>query len=114
MAEATKRNELKAHDQRRQTNRDLVSYDTVVTHSRDITIDVRLVDLSPRGFHARCGPARFERGEPVSLHLPSIGMIDAKVMWSLRGCFGAQFNLPIDARSYLDLLAGIRSGTVKD
>jgi hypothetical protein len=30
-------------------------------------------------------------------------------MWSVRGCFGGQFQLPIDARTYLDLLAQVRA-----
>jgi hypothetical protein len=114
MAEAAKKIELTAHAQRRQTARDLVDFDTIVVRSRNIPVDIRLVDLSPKGFHARCGPARFERGETVSLRLPLVGMVEARVMWSLRGCFGSQFLLPIDARTYLDLLAGIRSGAIRE
>ena len=114
MAEAAKKTELTAHDQRRQTAGDLVDFDTVVARVGNILIDVRLVDISPRGFHARCGPARFERGELVSLRLPLVDMVEGKVMWSLRGCFGGQFNLPVDARTYLDLLAGLRDGSFRD
>ena len=114
MAEVAKQTDLTGYAQRRQTARDLVDFDTMVLRPGNVRLDVRLVDLSPKGFHARCGAARFERGEPVSLRLPLVGLVQARVMWSLRGCFGCQFIVPVDARAYLDLLAIVRAESAKD
>jgi len=92
--------------QRRVVSRDSLSYQTSIERPRGTQpIEVEIVDLSIWGFQARCGFARFDRGEPVRLNLPLIGLQDAQVRWSLRGCFGAQFHQPVDARAYLDVLA---------
>lgn len=96
-------------NQRRTTGRDPVDHETIVLRPGEVRIDVRLIDLSARGFHARCGLARFDRGESIRLQLPLVSTLPARVMWSVRGCFGGQFQLPIDARTYLDLLAQVRA-----
>lgn len=113
MADPARQAELTSHAQRRQTARDLVDYDTIIIRPGNVRRDVQLVDISPKGFHARCGLERFERGESVSLRLPLIGLVQGRVMWSLRGCFGGQFILPVDARAYLDCLVLLRAGTGK-
>lgn len=100
--------------QRRQTERDLVDYKTMIIRTGNLRRDVDLVDISPKGFHARCGEERFERGEAVSLLLPLLGIVPGSVMWSMRGCFGSQFFLPIDARAYLDCLDRLREGSTRD
>ena len=100
--------------QRRQTQRDLVDYKTALLRPGNLRRDVQLVDISPMGFHARCGTDGFERGEAVSILLPLVGIVKARVMWSLKGCFGGQFLLPIDARADLDCLARLREGSTRD
>jgi|GEM_PF-1080399 len=114
MAETARRYELTSHAQRRQTSRDLVDFDTVIIRPGNVRRDIKLVDISARGFHARCGHERFERGESISLRLPIVGIAHGRVMWSLRGCVGGQFLLPIDARTYLDCLAELRESTKRD
>ncbi|MBB5986338.1 PilZ domain-containing protein [Sphingobium lignivorans] len=94
--------------QRRETTRDLVDFPTSIERG-EIRLDVRLIDVSARGFHARCSDARFVRGEAVSVWLPQCGLVQARVMWGLRGCFGAQFMVPIDPRTYPDILAALRA-----
>ncbi|MCW2411884.1 MULTISPECIES: hypothetical protein [unclassified Sphingobium] len=101
------RSEL-SHSRRRVVSRDAISFQTHVSRPRGADpVEVELIDFSVWGFQARCGFARFERGEPVALRLPLITTQDAQIRWSLRGCFGAQFLQPIDARAYLDILARI-------
>jgi hypothetical protein len=100
--------------QRRQTQRDLVDYKTAIIRPGNLRREVQLVDISPLGFHAKCGGEQFTRGESVSLLLPLIGIVKGRVMWSLRGCFGAQFLVPVDARAYLDCLGKLNEGSSRD
>lgn len=96
------------HPQRRQTARDLIEYDTTILRPGTPVKDVRLIDISPKGFHARSAGPVMERGEALEVMLPLLGPVPARTMWGLRGCFGAQFVVPIDARAYLDVLATAR------
>ncbi len=114
MTEVAKQVDSRAPAQRRHVGRDLIDFETVLVRNGSRQIKTRLVDLSPKGFHARSGDARFERGEIIGLRLPLVGILPGRVMWGLKGCFGAQFSVPIDARSYLDLLAQIRIDTPGD
>ncbi len=111
MAETKKQIDEQAHGQRRQIARDLIDFETSLIRGGGKQIAVHLVDLSPKGFHARTAASRFERGEVVSLRLPIIGLVPGRVMWGLKGCFGAQFSIPIDARHYLELIARIGTET---
>lgn len=111
MAETNAKIEQQTHAQRRQVARDLIDVETILIRNGAKQLTVRLVDLSPKGFHARSGAARFERGEVVTLDLPLVGLMPGRVMWGLKGCFGAQFSVPIDARIYQVLLAQIGSDT---
>lgn len=94
-----------AREFRRTVNRDRLSYGAQVFRPGGIEVGVSLIDLSCKGFQASCGSARFARGETVQIALPLVEMVSCRVMWSLPGCFGAQFMIPIDARGYLDMLA---------
>ncbi len=114
MTEPAKKFEQEAHAQRRQASRDLVDLDAPLIRNGSRQMMVRLVDISPKGFHARSSEMRFERGEIISLHLPLIGILPGRVMWGLKGCFGAQFSVPIDARHYLELMERIRRETPGD
>ena len=96
---------------RRQVARDLVDLETVLIRNGGDEGPVRLVDLSRKGFHARCADLRFARGDVVTLRLPLVGFIPGRVMWGLKGCFGCQFSVPLDERTYLRLLARIRAQT---
>lgn len=94
--------------QRRQAKRDTVDHHTQVLLPGHPPLDVHVIDISPNGFHARCTQRQFQRGESLALRLPLVGLVQARVMWGLRGCFGCQFLVPVDARRYLDVLATIR------
>ncbi len=94
-----------AREFRRTVNRDRLSYGAQVFRPGGIEVGVSLIDLSCKGFQASCGSARFARGESIQIALPLVEMVSCRIMWSLPGCFGAQFMIPIDARGYLDMLA---------
>lgn len=98
---------------RRTVNRDRLAYSVQVSRPGADTVEVSLIDLSCKGFQASCGKARFARGETVQVALPLMDLLHCRIMWSLPGCFGAQFMIPIDARSYLDMLAVMREGDEK-
>jgi hypothetical protein len=94
--------------QRRQTSREMVDLPTRASRPGREPLPVRLVDLSPFGLHARFQGGSFQRGEHLQIALPLVGEVRGQVMWGLKGCFGCKFALPIDARTYLRLLAAIR------
>ena len=63
-----------------------------------------VVNISPGGLMARCD-AGHEPGAAIRVTLPMLGQVAARVRWSLGGRIGCQFDKPIDAREYRDLLA---------
>lgn len=90
---------------RRTVNRDRLTYTAQVIRPGGIRIDISLIDLSCKGYQASCASVRFARGESIQIALPLVETLNCRIMWSLPGCFGAQFMIPIDARRYLDMLA---------
>ena len=98
MADAAKDYGRQLQPQRRQANRDAVDHDTQLRLPGHPPLNVHVIDISPSGLHARCSERQF----------PLVGLVQARVMWGLRGCFGCQFLVPVDARCYLDVLAAIR------
>ncbi|MBT2187701.1 PilZ domain-containing protein [Sphingobium nicotianae] len=109
MAEPAKKFE-QGQEQRRQSVREPVDLPTSVVRRGREPQPVRLVDISPFGLHARFHGNSFARGEHLHIELPLIGPVKAQVMWGLKGCFGCKFLMPIDARTFLRLLAAMRSG----
>ncbi|OJY71121.1 MAG: hypothetical protein BGP16_10995 [Sphingobium sp. 66-54] len=111
MPETARQADEHQHASRRQVARDLVDLGTVLIRNGGDEVAVRLVDLSRKGFHARCASPQFARGDVVTVRLPLVGFIPGRVMWGLKGCFGCQFSVPLDERTYLRLLARIRAQT---
>lgn len=114
MSETAQQEDERARTARREIARDLVDLETMLIRNGGVEMIVRLVDLSHKGFHARCATARFDRGDVVTLDLPLIGFTPGRVMWGLKDCFGCQFSRPIDAPTYDALLAQIRAETPHD
>jgi hypothetical protein len=63
-------------------------------HERFV-MQVDVVDCSPQGFRAYC-EAAVRIGNWVSLDVPGLGVVEAKVIWRKDGQIGAQFVRPID------------------
>ena len=58
---------------------------------------VRVLDLSPSGVRARCRIV-LSAGKVVSIAVPGVGLVPARVMWAAGGEFGAKFLRPVDLR----------------
>lgn len=90
-------------------DRDRVCLETIITDGSGKQASVRLVDISPGGFHARAD-LDLRKHQIIRVILPLVGDVRARVMWSLIGCFGAQFFDSVGEREYPRLLATIKTG----
>jgi hypothetical protein len=95
------------HDERRRAQRDDVDFPTVATRRWTETFDIRLLNISPMGFHAR-GKVEFERDQKLSIRLPIIGELEGQTAWALTGCCGGWFLNPMSGTLYQEVLAAIR------
>ena len=59
------------------------------------SLEIRMLDLSPLGFRARCD-ARLLPGSGVTLEIPGLGAVEAQVEWQRGDEFGAHFFTAID------------------
>jgi hypothetical protein len=106
-AERLKRlNEL--HEERRRAPRDDVDFPTTATRGWTEKFDVRLLNISPMGFHARA-KAEFERGQKLRIHIPVVGDMEGQIAWALTGCCGGWFVDPMSPETYEAVLAAIAS-----
>lgn len=80
----------------RERSRCRLQVPAVVTTS-DGTLKVHVLDLSGEGFGATCS-GRISRGHMVTLQVPEIGLVPARVMWTRAERFGAKFLRPFDLR----------------
>ncbi|MCE7798218.1 hypothetical protein LWE61_16900 [Sphingobium sufflavum] len=96
------------HDERRRAQRDDIDYPTSATRGWTETFDIRLLNLSPMGFHAR-GKVTFERDQKLRILLPVVGEVEGQVAWALTGCCGGWFINPIEADLYAKVLATIEA-----
>ena len=81
--------------QERRTERLSVEERTELRHR--YAIEVRVRDLSTRGFMAECDE-RVEIGSAVSLEVPGIGSVQAQVRWQIGSRMGGMFLDPISLR----------------
>jgi hypothetical protein len=96
------------HDERRRAQRDDVDFPTIATRRWTEQFDVRLLNISPMGFHAR-GKAEFARDDKLRITLPIVGEVEGQVAWALTGCCGGWFIKGIPAEVYPDVLAAIQA-----
>jgi hypothetical protein len=59
------------------------------------TTQVDILDVSEHGFRAS-GEVSFRIGSLVSLRIPGLGWVDARIVWQHLQQFGARFDVPID------------------
>lgn len=81
-----------SHYRERRTDRVPVDGSTELRHRYSIEVKVR--DVSTRGFMAECVEA-VEIGSNVSLDVPGLGPVHAQVRWQLGHCMGGMFLDPI-------------------
>lgn len=94
------------HEERRRAPRDDVDFPTVAQRGWTETFDVRLLNISPMGFHARA-KVEFDRGQKLRIQLPVVGEIEGQVAWALTGCCGGWFLEPMSPGDYAAVLAAI-------
>ena len=56
-----------------------------------------VLDLSSSGLRARC-QVPLSVGKVISVDIPGVGTVPARVMWAAGGEFGAKFLRPVDLR----------------
>jgi hypothetical protein len=74
-----------------------VSIPSRLRHGGFDQIDVRICNLSFRGFRADCSK-ELARGDFVSIDLPQIGLVRARIAWCNSGCLGGMFLKATDIR----------------
>jgi hypothetical protein len=84
-------------DQRRRVRRVDVSIDSRIRHSGFEAAPVRIRNLSFYGFRAE-GTPPVKHGDYVSIDLPRIGLVRARIAWAQEGRFGAIFSRAVDVR----------------
>lgn len=102
------------HEERRRAPRDDVDFATVAKRGWTEMLDVRLLNISPMGFHARGKNAEFERGQKLRITLPHVGEMEGQVAWALTGCCGGWFTKPMSADAYATVLAAIQAASEQD
>jgi hypothetical protein len=98
------------HDERRRAQRDDVDFATVATRGWTDVFDVRLLNISPMGFHLR-GKVSFERDQQLKIKLPVVGEVEGQIAWALTGCCGGWFITPIEPHDYAHILATINAAS---
>lgn len=83
--------------EKRKARRVEVSIPTRVRHSSFESAPVEISNLSFHGFRAN-GALPIKHGDYVSVDLPNIGLIRARVAWSKEGRFGGVFTSAVDVR----------------
>lgn len=99
----------RAEDDRRES-RDEVFHRTRATGSGGLPLVLLVVNLSPGGLMARLDHP-LAPGDPLRILLPDLGMVGAQVRWALGGRIGCQFDTPVSASAYRQLLAAMDGAT---
>ena len=87
------------HEQRK-VRRVEVSIPSRIRHSRFEVAPVEIRNLSFYGFRADGAPA-VKHGDYVSIDLPRIGLVRARIAWAKDGRFGGIFSKAVDVRKCL-------------
>lgn len=95
-----------AHDVRR-SPREEVSWQTQIHLARMPQAEALIVNLCPSGCMVR-SDARLIPGDRITLILPTIGDVEAQVMWALGGRAGIEFDEPLVLPSYSSILSEMR------
>ncbi|MBC7986677.1 MAG: PilZ domain-containing protein [Sphingomonadaceae bacterium] len=85
--------------EKRRSERDAVSLRGSLHEPGAEPHEILIGNLSPFGFMA-ISTIDYLEGDLVRLHLPMIGEVNARVVWSLNDRIGAEFIRPFDARGY--------------
>ncbi|MFA5988642.1 MAG: PilZ domain-containing protein [Sphingomonas sp.] len=92
----------------RRTERDEVHFRTWISSDAFRRAAALVVDVSCLGFMARCDAA-FEPGDTITIGLPTLGPISARIIWALGGRVGCEFAAPLSPQDYTTQLGAMRS-----
>jgi hypothetical protein len=81
----------------RKARRVTVSIPSRIRYAGDKLAEIEIKDLSFYGFSAT-GTLAVHAGSYVSVDLPSIGLVRARIAWIRGGLFGAVFPTAVDVR----------------
>ena len=90
--------------QRRSAKRQPLSLQTSVRHGPFEQAPITLEDLSFTGFAGLCA-APVKTDDYVSIALPPIGLVRAKIVWVRGERIGGEFRRPVDVRRCFPRLA---------
>lgn len=90
----------------RREDRDEVHHRTRAIHVDGRVLQLLVVNISPSGFMARCEAAAAE-GDTLRITLPGVGVLPARIRWSLGGRIGCELDRPIRLADYYELLAAL-------
>jgi hypothetical protein len=86
-----------AHQEQRRAKRVEVSIPSRIRHSSFQASPVEIRNLSFYGFRADGSPP-VKHGDYVSIDLPKIGLVRARIAWTREGRFGGIFSRAVDVR----------------
>lgn len=87
--------------------REEVHFRTRATRSERRSIPVLVVNVSASGLMIRC-EADLVIGEMITVQLPAVGQVQARVRWALGGRAGCQLDRAIPPALYQSMLATMR------
>jgi len=87
----------------RQAARHPVDFKVIAEHRRHGDIHLHIVNLSAHGFMS-IGDIGLDRGERLTIRFPSVGRIEAHLIWSHEQRYGFQFERIIRQDEFLKLL----------
>lgn len=101
---------VRTRRQRRRIERDHCELNTLLSHKRSTRLPARIADISRFGcsIHAE---GVFTRDDRLRVLLPLLGDVHARVAWTLTGCFGCWFDVPIGEDRYAHVLAAIKTAS---
>lgn len=91
---------------RRRAERFAVHLGAVQIESKLYAEHAAIINVARLGFLARTR-LKYASGDPLSVHFPLLGRLEAMVVWSERGMLGARFHEPVPEVTFARFLKKI-------
>ena len=96
---------------RRRAERFAVKLGSVLIESKLYAEHAAIINVARLGFLARTR-LKYTSGNPISVNFPTLGKLEAMVVWSERGMLGARFHEPVPEVDFARFLKQIDSEPV--
>ncbi len=93
----------------RQAARHSVDHVVIAEHRSMGDIKVHIVNISANGFMTE-GDMPLQKGERITVRLPSLGQLEAHLIWSLGGRSGFQLERIIRQNEFSELIKALKPG----